>query len=157
MNAGHTSEWFTPTRGLHQGAPESPQIFRCVMEILGQNIHKNELIQGIKIRDSDIEIKSGQFADDTTLFSLLKADSSQVSIDTLVIFERNSSLKLNYDKSSLYHLGSLFKSNARLCTTKELNWTTEKVNMLGLEIEDEETVLGNYSSIVSRIKGTLHA
>ena len=84
------------TRGLHQGAYKSPIVFLCVVGVLGINIHKNLDIKGICV-DGETEIKSGQFADDTTLFSIHDQTSLQAIIDTLIIFECNSRLKLNYD------------------------------------------------------------
>ena len=68
INAGYTSKLFKPTRGLHQGACESPIIFLLIVEIFGQNIRDNENIVGIKISET-VMIKSGQFADDMVLFS----------------------------------------------------------------------------------------
>ena len=130
INAGYASEWFFPTRGLHQGAPKAPIIFLLVSEVLGMEIRKNDIIEGIPINDK-VNIKSGQFADDTILFSLFKVMSVQAIVDTLTKFEGNTGLRLNYKKSNVYRIGSLARSDARLYTTKVLNWTSEKVNLVG--------------------------
>ena len=144
-----------PTRGLHQGACESPIVFLCVVGVLGINIRKNSDIKGICV-DGETEIKSGQFADDTTLFSIHDQTSLQAIIDTLIIFERNSGLKLNYDKSSVYQIGSLRNSNAKVYPTKELNWTNEKVNMLGTDIRNSDIVKANMDDLLGKIKSIVH-
>ena len=97
INAGYISEWFSPTRGLHQGAPESRIIFVCVVVVLDQQIRQNHRIKVIMA--GEIEIKLSQFADDTTPFSLFETESMQEIINNLTVFEKNSGLKLIYDKS----------------------------------------------------------
>ena len=95
-NAGYTSEWFTPTRALHRGACESPIIFLSIVEVLGQNLRQSDEVEGITI--NNVETKSGQFADDTILFSLYKLSSMQATINTLTDFENNSGLKLLHSR-----------------------------------------------------------
>ena len=53
-NFGYNSEWFHPTRGLHQGI--------LIVEILGDQIRRDSRIKGIRFEE--VEIKSTQFADD---------------------------------------------------------------------------------------------
>ena len=65
INYGYIADWFYPTRGLHQGAPESSFIFVLVVETLGMEIRNNKNIKGIVV--SDIQFKSVQFADDMHL------------------------------------------------------------------------------------------
>ena len=81
---GHSSHWFKPTRGFHQECPASTGYFILIAELLGQSIRNNDNIKGIKI--NGLEYKSGQFADDTILFSMYDQDSLQTTIHSLVFF-----------------------------------------------------------------------
>ena len=49
-------------------------------------------------------------------------------------------------------MGSIRHSNAKLYTTKELNWTNEKINLLGIDIGNAQVVSNNYDSILDRVK-----
>ena len=152
INLGYISNWFKPTRGLHQGAPESTVAFILIFENLGENICNNPNIKGIVI--DGYEYKSGQFADDTNLFSLYDRLSLQAVVDTLQIFETNTGLKLNYDKSNVYRIGSLKNSDAKLYTTKTLNWTNESISILGIDITYANKDMSNlnYSKIIEKIR-----
>ena len=124
--------------------------------MLGENIRNNPNIHGIRVNGA--EIKSGQFIDDMLIFSTFETDSLQASINTLGKFERNSCLKLNYDKSPVHRIGSLKNSNARLYTSKELNWTSEKIYVPGIEIVNwNELIQGNYGNMMQKIKDILFA
>ena len=92
INTGYISLWFKPSRGLHQGAPESPMVYLCVVEIMGINIRRNDEIIGIRI--GDVTIKSGHFADDTLLFSMFYQSSLEGIVQTLAEFESNTGLKV---------------------------------------------------------------
>ena len=50
-------------------------------------------------------MKPAQFADDMNLFSIFDQTLIQTSINTLVTFEANTGLKLNYDKSNVHRIG----------------------------------------------------
>ena len=88
INLEHTSEWFYPGHGLHQGCPASLIIFVCVIELLGQQIRDNKDIRGILI--GYVEYKSIQFADNMNLFSLYIESSLRAAISTISIFEANT-------------------------------------------------------------------
>ena len=62
INNGFTSDYIAVGRGVRQGDPLSPLLFR----ILACNIRKNYKIQGIQIDNS--EVKLALFADDLTCF-----------------------------------------------------------------------------------------
>ena len=157
INAGEISEWFYPIRGLQQGNPISSIYFILVVEILGQNIRQNEETEGIKIGGQ--EFKSAQFADDTNLFLKFKESVFAHTIQTVSEFEKkkNSRLKLNYDKSSVYRIGSLKISSAKLYTEKELNWTNETVTILEIKIHSDykQIMLQNYQDMPKKVQNVL--
>ena len=39
----------------------------------------------------------------------------------------------------------------RLCTTKQLSWSNEKLNLLGIDVGHEQIVTNNYESIVDKV------
>ena len=105
INLGHTSQWFKPICGLYQGNPISSTIFILVIEVLGDQIRSNPYIKGIII--DTIEYKAIQFADNMNKFLTNSQKSLNNIIDTLTLFEQNTGLRLNYDKTNVYHIGSL--------------------------------------------------
>ena len=150
INFCFTSEWFRPTRGLHQWACENPLIFLLVIEPLAIEIRNNEKIKGIKIGDE--EIKSGQFADDMNLLLEAEEETLEQAISTLKNFQSNTGLKLNFEKSSVYRLGALKDTNTVIYTSQELRWTNESVTILGINVSSNtrEMVLDNYNQILCK-------
>ena len=110
-NMGYTSIWFKPSCGLHQGCCASSILFILIVEVLVQEIRDNSQIKGSR---TEVEYKSVQFADDTNLFLDYDPTLLQITIDTLAYFEKNSGLRLNYEKSSVFRIGSLRYSNEKL-------------------------------------------
>ena len=53
---------------------------------------------------------------------------------TLHRFRQEIGFRINYDKTTVYRMGSLKDSNAVLYTQKNLNWTNIGVNVLGIYI-----------------------
>ena len=129
-NNGWSSKWFSPSRGLRQGCPASPYLFLLIGEILAISVRRNGNIKGIKI--GGIEKKLSQFADDTTLFTLYDSASLSSIIDTFDHFEIITGLKVNYEKTNIYRIGSLRNSVAKLYTQKDFNWTNNDIDILGI-------------------------
>ena len=73
-----------------------------------------------------------QFADDTNIF-LKPEDLNQVS-HTLEIAEGNLGLRVNYEKTTIYHIGSLIDSNATFYTLKNFAWDDPPISTLGVTI-----------------------
>ena len=155
VNEGWSSEWFSPTRGLRQGCPASPYLFLIVAEILAQKIRNNPEIKGIKIKGQ--EKKLSQFADDTVLFSLYEDKSLNGIIDTVSQFEQGTGLKVNYDKTLIYRIGSLKNSDTRLYTVKEFKWTSDDIDVLGTTLTHDvnQQLQCNFEKIMSKAKLTL--
>ncbi len=152
INNGHSSEWFKPSRGLRQGCPLSPYLFVICAEIFADLIRDNKNIKGIKINDK--EIKLSQYADDTNIFSLFEANSLNNIIAIFDYIHRNTGLKVNYDKTSIYRIGSLKHSEATLYTQKHFKWVNHPITVLGVEITNEKNELLelNYDSVFNSIE-----
>ena len=152
VNEGWSSEWFFPTRGLRQGCPASPYLFLIVAEILAHKIRENQNIKGIKVNGQ--EKKLSQFADDTVLFSLFESDSLNGIINTFSHYENNTGLKVNYDKTIIYRIGSLRDSDAKLYTVKEFKWTSNDIDVLGIRIthKNSDQLQVNFDNIIAKTK-----
>ncbi len=154
-NNGHASEWFKPTRGLRQGCPLSPYLFLTCAEIFANLIRNNKDIKGIKI--NDLEIKLSQYADDTNIFTLFDANSLDAIISTFDYVHKNTGLKVNYDKTAIYRIGSLRHSDAILYTQKNFKWVNHPVTVLGVNVTHEKTDLLklNYDDIFTSLEKTV--
>ncbi len=103
MNNGRTSTYFNPSRGIRQGCPISSLLFIIVAEILSVSLKTSQSVSGITI-DND-EFLISQLADDTTLF-LKNKESLDSAIDLIERFHNVSGLKLNKNKTKIFHLGN---------------------------------------------------
>ena len=135
VNGGFFSEWFTPTRGVFQGNCISPYAFITVIELLAIELRASDKIEGIDI--NEIRNLLSQFADDMQMFMKYSKTSLQETINILSNFEQISGMKVNYDKTAIYRIGSLAKSQAKLYVTREFQWTTDPLNILGLTVSND--------------------
>lgn len=105
----------------------------------------------------DIETLLSQFADDTDLFLTYEQITFDEVLATLKSIEMNMGLKVNYDKTSVYRIGSIANSNARLYTATELNWTNEPINILGVFIANDMKNVNelNFNKIFEKINAIL--
>ena len=135
QNNGEFSEEITPTRGIHQGGPASNVLFLTVAELLAVSIHTESRIRGIFVKE--ILHLLNQFADD--LDSCIADEASlQALLDKFEQFRQSTGFTLSYEKTTVYRVGSLKNSSAKMYTEKEMNWTSESINVLGVEIYQDE-------------------
>ena len=66
LNNGFLTNWFRPSRGVHQGCPLSPYLFILSAELMANKIRQDLHVKGIEILGN--ELKLSQYADDTNLF-----------------------------------------------------------------------------------------
>ena len=135
LQNGHMSEFFGLQRGCRQGDPISPYIFLLCAEVLSQMIRKDNLIKGIIIENK--EFKLSQYADDTQIF----LDGSEISLkktlDKLKLFYSMSDLKINVEKTRAIWIGSMNRSNRKLCLEYNLDWNQEPFKILGVTFTPE--------------------
>lgn len=98
VNAGHTSSYFEPTRGIRQGCCVSPYLFILCVEVMATLIRQSPNILGLQLGDDTTKIL--QFADDSTC--LLRSFSS---LNPLLVemdkFAAWSGLTINKTKSMI--------------------------------------------------------
>ena len=157
QNNGHFSEPVEVSRGLHQGGPCSSLYFVILVETLAINLRKNEDILGIQIQD--ILNLLNQFADDLDVMLTGGAKSLNAALHELTLFQQQTGLALNYDKTTVYRLGSLKASNAKWYTKNKVNWSSESIRVLGVDIvhSEDELLNINYMPLVAKTKNILKA
>ena len=154
-NKGFLSDPFPITRSLRQGAPNSAYLFLIIAELFAISIRMNSEISGFPI--NDIQDLLGQFADDTDLFLYGHHKSVQEVLQGLKTFYTISGMKPNYDKTTLYRIGSLKNSEAQWYTAQQVKWKNGTINVLGVEIGGSGTDLGslNYGPILSKTQAIM--
>ena len=157
INNGITSRYFHPSRGIYQGNPISPYGFLVLIELLAIDLRKNPDIKGIKIGNYTHLLS--MFADDVNMFMQFKQSSWQAALNTLDQFTENTGLKINYDKTTVYRLGSVANSNACFYSSRKLKWSDKPLNSLGIFIAHQaQTLLDmNYKDIIERTRTILEA
>ena len=149
QNNGFFSGYINATRGVHQGGPASNAIFLCVAEMLALMLRQDTHIHGIFIKN--IIHFLNQFADDMDL--MLK--NSQSSLDRVLQhitrFHDSTGFTLSYEKTSIYRVGAMKRSSAKLYTQPDVKWA-DNINVLGIHIcsEMEELMETNYGRLIEK-------
>ena len=155
-NNGHLSSFFNIEKGVRQGCPLSPYLFINCIELLSNEINLNKDINGIKI--GNIELKQTLFADDACFITDGEKKSFQTLVTTIENFSKVSGLKLNKDKCTVLHLGSLRNTEVNFCKDKHFNWTSKKATTLGIIFSNNsnEMLNANLSPKIKEFELCLH-
>ena len=155
QNNGHFSERINIDRGARQGGPNSSFLFLVCAEVLAIMLRSNLNIEGIPVQE--IVHLLAQYADDMSTFIPAKEACIKALFATLTEFNKISRFVVNYEKTTVYRMGSIHDSNAKYYIEKELFWTNDPVNMLGIWIHVQtETVMSlNYGPILDKVRGIL--
>ena len=148
---GWISDFFCKTRGSNQGCLASPLVYNYCSETMAHLIMSNPDIEGINI--AGIKNILGQFADDTAAY--LKYDKVVLDSFTscLVHTEANTGLKVSYDKTTIYQVGSLYNTNAKLITQKEYKWSNDQIDTLGVLIPcDGSRYEVNFNTVIEKVR-----
>ena len=157
QNNGKFSESIRIERSVHQGGVNSVNLFLCVAEILALSLRANKEIDGIPVQD--IINLLNQYADDLDVCSLFTQNSLDNILQGIEIFGRNTGFAVNYDKTKIYRVGSLKNSDATLYTQREIAWTNEPINVLGIWIchDEEMSIKLNYEPLIDKTKQILES
>jgi len=107
---GSPSDFFKPTRGLHQGDPLSPILFVILVECIGRLMEKKKKegrIKGFKPSSKCTPFTHQQFVNETILggeASVKEEKAMKVTLDT---YSRGSGQLINWDKSSFFFINTL--------------------------------------------------
>ena len=154
QNFGQLSQPFYKERGCNQGCNISPFCYLLCGEILARRIKSDPNIKGIDMGNNITALLS-QFADDTALF--LSYDQLTVAnvTKTLTHIEAQTGLKVSYDKTLIYRIGSLSGSNSKLYTEKNYQWTNKPFTLLGITVENTESCEINMLPVLTKLNSVL--
>ena len=156
QNNGFTSNYINKSRGINQGCNASPLVYTLCGEVMALLIKHNNNINGLMV--NEVLTILSQFADDTVMY--LNYDPLTIETVTGILnqVENNLGLKVSYDKTRIYRVGSLAGSQAKLYTSKNYMWSNEPMDTLGVKIDctDNSNVLTeNYNSIIGKMNKIL--
>ena len=149
-NAGFVSRFIIPGHGLFQGNPIASLLFTLVIEVLAQMLRNNDKIDVVEIQG--IKYILSQFADDLNIFRKFNAKSLNAILDTLKLYERISGMKVSMEKTTIYRIGSISGSNARLYTQHKIAWCDKPINLLGIQVmhQFEQLAELNYAELMEK-------
>ena len=153
--ASKTSGFFGLTRGVRQGCPLSPYLFKFCSEILATAIRHDRQIKAIKILRT--ESKISQYADDTTLILDGTEKSLKTALTLLALFASIFGLRINYEKTEILCIGTLNYNQNYYFIEQNLKWAKQKVQALGVwfSTKDNESVALNYYERKARLNAFL--
>ena len=65
----------------------------------------------------------------------------------------HTGLKVSYDKTVLYRIGSIAHTNAKVYTVKNVKWTNSPINSLGIDLfQTKEEMKINFNKIVLKLR-----
>ena len=125
------------------------------LRCLPQQLEKNINIKGIYV--NGVEIKSSQYADDTTLILDGSHESLLSSLTMLEDFSKVSGLRLNDKKTKALWIGASIGNDKIQLFGKELKWPKDKVKSLGLWISTDQELSAslNYNEKLEKVKEIL--
>ena len=151
VNNGYVSQFERKGRGVNQGYPASPVCYSYAKEIMSHMIGNNNDVRGVPIEYlKDI---LSQFADDSAAFLNYDKTTNTAFCNTLARIEANLGLQVSYDKTTLYRLGSLCNSDAKIYTECNLKWSSKPIETLGVLVNcDGSLNAENYTKIMDKVK-----
>ena len=148
--------YIKPTRGVHQGGPASNAIFLVVAELLAIAIREDSQIEGVALKEI-IQLLT-QYADDMDV-CVRKAECLRSVLKQIEKFRDSTGFALNYDKTTIYRVGSMAHSNSKFYTAEGLKWTSDKINVLGVDIvnttDTAEILQQNYAPLFDKCESIL--
>ena len=151
VNNGYVSELFEKQQGINQGCCASPMVYTVCSETMSHLIYGNTDIRGIDLH----ELKNvlAQFADDTGAYLQFEETTINNFINALQCAEAQMGLKVSYDKTTLYRIGSIANSDAKCYTTKNIKWSNGPIDTLGMMIScTDDHIVDNFQTVMNKVK-----
>ena len=154
QNFGFLSDPFTKKQGSNQGCNISPFCFLLCGELMARKLKQDPSIKGINIKG--FKQLLSQFADDTTLYLTYDKITFERVVDTLSYIEDQTGLRISFDKTVVYRIGSLANSMAKIYTKKDLSWTNDPISILGVKMSNDMKEVDNYEAVLEKMQTVLH-
>ena len=157
QNNGFFSAPVKVTRSVHQGGPASNALFLVVAELIALELKTDSEISGITVKE--IWNLLNQYADDMDVFSAYDQEEFSKILQHLDNFQHNTGFKLSYEKTTVYRVGSLKNSDARLYSQKPISWTSDTIKVLGVDIYHDSAKLCevNYEQLIRKTQEILNS
>ena len=151
QNFGELSTFWIKGRGLNQGCPLSPGLYLLTAEIMANKLRNDRKIKGVEV--GGVEYLISQFADDTDLYLTYDQTTLSTVLHVLTDIETNTGLRISYEKTTIYRIGSLAGTQAKLYTARCINWSNEFINTLGVDLfNDPDLRKVNITQIINKME-----
>ena len=77
-------------------------------------------------------------------------------IEILDDTEINLGLKISYDKTILYRIGSLANSDAKIFTQRNIKWSNEAINTLGVDLYLYQNLPKNFEKVILKMQTVMN-
>lgn len=150
---GFLTDYVGISRSIRQGCPLSALLYTLVAEPLGLAINGEKEIKGILIEGNEIEQKSFQYADDTTLF-LKDINSVGKAMGIIDKYCRGSGAKVNKEKTEYIKMGKV--------EVPQRNWHFKEqksnIKILGITLGYDEIITRemNWDEVVNKMEKRLN-
>ena len=156
INNGYLSNFLVKGRGINQGCNASPLIYTYCGEILNHVVSGNRDIKGVPIET--LKNVLSQFADDTGAYLKYEQLTLDAFTGALECVEANMGLRVSYEKTTLYRVGSLKDSDAKLYTKRDFVWTNDPIDTLGVKVAcNGESLSENFEGIMCKLSSVFDA
>ena len=154
VNNGHFSKYINIQRGVKQGGPCSAFFFLLIAEVLAIEIRKNKDIKGIMVES--VLRTLGQYADDIDIYLFGTEESLNATLRVIENFGKKTGFKINYDKTTIYRIGSLKNSVAKFYTKDKIT-IVNQINVLGIHVCHDKQAMQklNYAPLCEKAEGIL--
>ena len=93
-----------------------------------------------------------QFADDIAAFLSYERIVLENFVNILQHVEEEMGLKISYEKTTVYRVGSLHKTNAKLYTQQNLEWSDGPIELLGVSIPCDGAESKDFKEILVKVR-----
>ena len=109
---------------------------------------QNTNIKGINI--CGIRQVLSQYIDDTDVFTVYDRESLTEIIAVFQDFTKNTGLKVNYHKTTVYRIGRIKDSICKMDLPLQMKWSNEALNVLGVMVAGADVQQENYMSVLKK-------
>ena len=156
INNGWLSNLFVKERGINQGCPASPLVYSFCGEILNHLLQLNKDVKGIPF--DLLKNFLSQFADDTCAFLKFERLTIENFSSILLSVEKQMGLKVSYEKTTMYRVGSLQNSDASIYTTRQYKWSSAAIDTLGVHLNCDGSLNPcNFEDVIVKLKSVCNS
>ena len=151
QNFGVLSPFWVKGWGVNQGCPLSLGLYLLMAEIMANKLRDDNKFKGVKM--GNVEYLISQLADDTDLYLAFDQTTLSNTLQVLTDIETNTGLQVSYEKTTIYRIGPMANTQAKLYTTRRVNWSNEFVNTLGVDLfNDPQLREVNITQIINKME-----